>query len=260
MATVLFRKSLDTEDEYNICGNYFEIARNRYQIRDFSVVIPRYSSLPFYEELQSDMTYRGNSLIQSYKQHKYIADFQYYDDITEYTFKTWRFGDKNIPDIPLVVKGVTNSKKWNWNSLMFAKNRTDAMRIAVELSNDGLIGYQDIILREYVPLKKIEHGINGLPFSNEYRFFFYKGQEIASGFYWSIAEEAESFTAIPESATILANKISDIVKHKTSFYVIDVAEKQNGGWICVELNCGTMSGLSMIDPNVFYKNLARIFS
>ena len=61
-----------------------------------------------------------------------------------------------------------------------------------------------------------------------------------------------------EDVRDFAYKIANIVKSKTRFYAIDIARKADGGLICVELNCGTMSGLSTIQPDDFYKNLKRI--
>lgn len=255
---ILFRNSIDTRDEYDICKTVFPVLNYRSEISKGDFIIPRYSALPFYRELEQDVKNLGGQLIQSYAQHKYIADFDYYRDIADLTFETWRYGDTNIPDVPLVVKGVTNSKKWNWNTLMYAPNRQQAVKIACELGSDGLIGYQDIIFRRFEPLKKLETGLNGLPFSEEYRVFFLDGKIVSSGFYWAIAEDVDK--PVPDEALIMAEKVADRVKEHTRFFVVDVAYTAQGKWICVELNCGTCSGLSMISPVDFYESLKRMLT
>lgn len=257
MATILFRRSLSEENEYSAAAKYFSMIEYRSEIKG-GLIIPRYSSLPYYEELERDVSNMGGTLINSYAQHKYIANYSYYQDIKDFTFKSWKLGEFNIPDIPLVVKGATNSKKWEWNTNMFAENRKKAYDIASRLSKDSLVGTQDIIFKEYIPLKNIEIGLNGLPFSEEYRFFFYKNQLITGGFYWSGAETAEDYINIPPDIEEFARHISFLVKDNVNFYVIDVARKADNKPICIELNCGTMSGLSMISPDIFYGRLKEV--
>lgn len=38
---------------------------------------------------------------------------------------------------------------------------------------------------------------------------------------------------------------------------MDIAQKEDGGWVVVELNDGSMSGLSCIDPDELYNNLLK---
>ena len=152
---ILFRPDRYTEEEMSIACKYFNVYTNRTEIPDDSLVIPRYSALPYYRELEKDIDNIGSKLINSYQQFNYIADFKYYNDIQEYTFKTY-FNSEDLPDrTRFVVKGKTNSKKHEWNTRMFANNKFIAREIASELQKDGLIGYQDIIFREYVPLLTI---------------------------------------------------------------------------------------------------------
>lgn len=248
---ILFRKSLSSEDELNAAKQYFTVVENRHECR--GLVIPRYSSLPYYNELESDI--RDGTLINSYSEHKWIANFEWYDVLRKYTFDTWTTGNiAHAPqDIKYVVKGKTNSKKWRWSTQMFARNRKEAISIGSDLYSDGLIGSQGILYRRYEPLVTYEFGINGLPFTNEYRFFFLKNKLVADGFYWSIAEETDRPT--PKAARDLAEEIANIASKYTNFFVLDIAQREDHTWVLVEINCGTMSGLSMINPTVFYKNL-----
>ena len=136
---------------------------------------------------------------------------------------------------------------------MFAPTKEDAIRIGAELSLDGLIGQQDIIYRKYVPLKTFEYGINGLPFSNEWRFFFLKNKLLSYGYYWTCAEKAETYK-ISQEGLDFAQKISNLINSENyaTFYVLDIAEKAEGGWILVEVNDGQCSGLSMNNASVLY--------
>jgi hypothetical protein len=144
---------------------------------------------------------------------------------------------------------------------MFASNKKQAMIIAGELMKDVLIGPQGVIYRKYVPLKTFEIGLNDLPFTNEFRFFFYKEHLISHGYYWSSAEES-----VIDNATItldgidFAIKMAKIASEHVNFFVMDIAEKEEGGWILIEINDGQQSGLSENDPHVLYQNLRKFLA
>jgi hypothetical protein len=250
---ILFRPDRNTEEEMSIACKYFDVYTNRAAIPDGSLIIPRYSALPYYNELDRDMTDLGSKLVNTTEQFNYIANFEYYEDIKDFTFKTY-FDSKDLPDhTSFVIKGKTNSKKHEWNTKMFAINRIKAREIAFELQKDGLIGYQDIIYREYVPLMTYEYLINDLPVTNEYRFFTHHGEILSHGYYWSCAEDINK--TISQEGIDLVKKVAKIIKYANNFTVIDVAQKATGEWIIVELNAGEMSGLSLNDPDELYKNL-----
>ncbi len=249
MIQLLFRKDLGTLDEFDFCKRHFNVVENRSDILPNSLVIPRYSALPFYKELEYDVRKLGGKLINTHEQFNYIANFEYYHDIEKYTFKTY-FDPCTMPDIPMVVKGRTNSRKHQFNSLFFAKNKRDAIEISCELRNDALIGSQDIIFREYCQLKTFEILLNGLPVSNEYRLFFLGDKLICHGYYWSTARDVDK--TIDDEGLELAQKVANIVSKKNNFFVVDVAQKENGEWIVVELNSGEMSGLSLCCPDRLY--------
>jgi hypothetical protein len=63
---ILFRKDLDTEGEFEIAKQYFPVVESRMNIHD-SLVLARYSALPFYNELEEDLTYNNSKLINSYR-------------------------------------------------------------------------------------------------------------------------------------------------------------------------------------------------
>jgi hypothetical protein len=257
---ILFRKSLADDGEYEIAQKYFDVYTQRSDIPRHSTVIGRYSTLPFYKELVYDLDKNLAYLLNSYKQHKWIADFEYYNVLKEYTPETW--DDETIRyckyDGPFVVKGKTNSRKYRWNTHMFAKTKIDALKIGCELMNDELIATQGVLYRKYYPLLTYEVGLNGLPFANEWRFFFYKNHLLSYGYYWSISEYIPN--QISPKAIEFAQKIAKIASQYTNFFVLDVAETVEGKWILIEINDGSMSGLSENNPHTLYSNLKSILN
>jgi hypothetical protein len=254
---ILFRKSLSEEGELEVCHQYFNVVEHRSEVPANSLVIGRYSTLPYYDELEKDLSH--SRLINSYSQHKYIANFDYYNDVKEYTPETW-FDDNfyTCEDGPFVVKGRTNSRKYNWNKHMFAKNKRAAIDVATVLNDDLHIGCQGIIYRRYVPLKTYEIGLNDLPFTNEWRVFCYQNKILSKGYYWSSASEETIAKAVwDDNATILVKKLISIVSEKVNFYVLDIAQIVDDRWILIEINDGTMSGLSENNSHTLYRNLAH---
>jgi hypothetical protein len=254
--TILFRVSdFDSEEECKIAEKYFHISRTRSACPRDSLVIGRYSVLPYYYELVQDLQYNNSKLINSHDQHLWIANFEYYEALKEYTPETWDDNNfyRSTYEGPFVVKGKTNSKKHKWNKLMYAKDRFDATKIASELMSDMMIVEQGVIYRKYVPLKTFEIGLNNLPFTNEWRFFYLGSERLAYGYYWSSAEKTDY--QITQEGLDFADKIAKIARKYVNFFVLDIAETEEGNWILIEINEAMMSGLSEVDPDELYGNL-----
>jgi len=280
---LLMKKNVWEIEEATAAVKNFDMVTFRSAIKkrglNQDTVVCRYPcSIEDYGELCTDIKNMGGSPLNSFEQHRWIAEFEYYELLKDYTPTTY-FSGENLPDIPLVVKGSRDSEKFSWDTKMFAENAKEAKDIAYTLSNDGWIKYQDIIFREYVPLKRLGPDfLNGLPCTNEWRFFIYYDQIIDYNFYWDEIVDQEEldkkptlWSGTPEDA---ANKTSSnhainfvkmlasiiFQKKQIPFYVIDVGQKENGEWTLIELNDGGMSGLSGIDPEDFYKSLGRLLN
>lgn len=253
---IYFRTSRELEDELLVAKKYFEVVHSRMNLEN-RLVIPRYSALPFYKELEGDINSQNSSLINSYFEHNYIASFDYYYDLEKYTPKTY-FSLQEVPknsNKQYVVKGKTNSRKQQWKEKMFASNYEDLVKIYLDLSADPIIGDQGVIIREFVPLENFGTGINGLDFANEWRFFFYKENLLSYGYYWSSGDILPTKQDLDPRAIELAREIAKIASERVNFFVIDLAKTKNGDWILIEMNDGQMSGLSENDPEDLYTNL-----
>lgn len=257
---ILFRKGIQEEGEVETASKYFKVVTNRTLCKD-QLVIGRFSVLPFYRELEKDLQFNNCFLINTHDEHCWIADFLYYHDLKEHTPESWTDDNFYLArwSGSYVVKGKTNSRKYQWNTHMFANNKVDAIKIASELRQDGLIGNQGIVYRKYEPLKTLGiDNICGIPYSNEWRFFYYKKKRLSYGYYWASASNKVIHSAtIDDEGFKFANKIAEIASEYIPFFVLDIAEKEDGGWILIEMNDAQMSGLSMNNPDVLYQNLCN---
>lgn len=258
---ILYRNISDMqsfEGELQAMQRHFRCTDSRMDIPPGSLVIPRYSALPFYEELEKDVRKGGSRLINTFRQHRYVADlWNWYDDLKDITPKTW-FRPCEVPkdEGPFVLKGETNSRKFLWDVLMYAETWSDMVRVSCNLADDSLIGQQSIYVRKFVPLKTYFRSFHNLPVSKEFRFFVAFGKVLCGAFYWS--NSVEDIPAVPnvdEVPKAFLQKVLDIIGDKINFYVVDVAETETGDWIVIELNDGSQSGLSENDPDMLYSEL-----
>jgi hypothetical protein len=143
---------------------------------------------------------------------------------------------------------------------MFARNFREAVKVHSRLMEDGLIGAQDIYVRQYVELKKLGEAIGGLPLTEEFRFFIYKGRILCGGFYWDAYHDdiMEQYGSIPKVENVPESFLNEAMRRigdNVQFYALDVGRKADGNWIVIELNDGQMSGLSANSPEMLYNAL-----
>ena len=252
--------------ELEAMNKHFLTVGSRMDVCSNELIIPRYSSLPYYKELEYDVNIIDSQLINSYRQHEYVADLNnYYWDLEGITPKTWM----RPCDVPtneegsFVLKGKTNSKKFCWDTLMFAADRSKIMDVYCGLQEDSLIGCQDIYIRKFVPLYNYAISVRSLPISKEFRFFVAYKQILCGAFYWSsfaewIKEQTGSVPSADEVPMEFLKEVIGRVGDKINAYVIDIAQTVEDEWIVVELNDFTMSGLCENEPEILYSRLKEV--
>ncbi len=242
---------------------------SRMNIMAGDLVVGRYACLPFYKELAHDVYIVGAELINSYQQHVYIADMiNWYEDLKDMTPKTW-WSAQEIPlgeDGPFFIKGRTNSRKFNWNTHCFAKDRSDVGRVIAALNDDQLISQQGLAIRKFEQLHTFGYAIGGTPITMEYRFFIAYGEILTGGYYWSshVADlnEADRRTALTVTPVMydFVRQVIEKVGDNANAYVVDIGLKQDGTWMVVELNDLQQSGLSENSPAGLYSKLYSAIS
>lgn len=259
-AVILYREGDMDSRELAAAQKWFFCTPTRMAIQKDDLVIGRYSVLPFYKEQERDIKYVGASLINSFHQHSYVADlWNWYYDLKEHTPETWNQLVSLPDDCSFVLKGKTNSKKFDWETDMFAATKADASRVHSRLSADYMIGAQDIYIRRYVPLKTYIKGLKGLPITKEFRFFVLNGKILSGAYYWSShVDDIDQKPDVNEVPIDWLYKVIGLVADRIPFFVIDVAQTESGEWIVIELNDGQMSGLSENNPEELYHKMACV--
>lgn len=266
---LLFRSDEDTAEERAHAGQAsLPVVSYRSRIPPNSLVIGRYSVLPFYEELEAELALQGSRLVNTFDEHRWIANATSWaapgallSGMTPCAFTAWH----DLPEGAYIVKGRTNSRKHQWATHMFAPTRADVPKVAERLLDDPMIRDQGLVVRPYVPLRKLGEGVNGLPIVNEFRTFWLRSRPenhvvyLGAGFYWkgSHPELADQARFGMDGLHCAERAAGRIARHGAAFFTVDVAQTAAGPWIVIEVNDGQMSGLCGIDPAWFYRRLAR---
>ena len=159
------------------------------------------------------------------------------------------FGDK-----PLVLKDYVKSRKHEWHEACFIPKASDKEKLKktvekfLELQGEDL--NEGLAFREFVNFRPLtNHSKSGMPLTKEFRLFFLNGKEIFSSEYW---EEGEY-----QDFEIPHEFFGEIGKGvESNFFTMDVAQKENGDWLIVELGDGQVSGLpEKANVKQFYESL-----
>ena len=222
-----------------------------------------------YELFYNLLLEKGIQLINSPKEYaKYHLLPGWYSDFEGLTpFSVWN-ESRDIEDAlkltkglegAFVVKDYVKSRKHEWYDACFIKDISDKEETFRVINNfiyrqgDNLEG--GVVLRKFESLKSMgRHKDSGMPISEEYRVFVFKGEILISDNYWSENEEvniSEEEVNISEDEYIWIESISG--KIESNFVTIDLARKTDGKLIIMEMGDGQVSGLQQIEAYEFYR-------
>lgn len=272
MRAVILRRERGHEDEKAAMEEFFPVITSRLEVQADDLVIGRYSVLPYYDEVEADVLKAGGRMINTTKQHNWIADLGNWAGeggvLEGLTPAAWSWHEfttvlsKKFGSGPYVLKGGTNSRKYRWNTHMFAKDRKAAIDVCFRLNDDSLIGDQPIYVRPFVKFFELMKGENGLPIVREFRFFMLDGEVLAGGFYWSdqvddIKQGIYKNLLDPRSVPpAFLKDVAERIAPYAPFTAVDVAvSADQTTWLVTDVNDGQMSGLSEVDPYHLYKTL-----
>ena len=214
-----------------------------------------------YELFYNLLLGKGIQLINSPKEYaKYHLLPGWYSDFEGLTpFSVWN-ESRDIEDAlkltkglegAFVVKDYVKSRKHEWHDACFIKDisdKEDTFRVInnfIYRQGDNLEG--GVVLRKFESLKSIGyHKDSGMPISEEYRIFVFKGEILISDNYWSENEEVD----ISEDEYLWIESMAS--KIESNFVTIDLARKTDGKLIIMEMGDGQVSGLQQIDAYEFY--------
>lgn len=218
-----------------------------------------------YQYLYDGLLAKNIELINSpaeYKHCHYLPDS--YEKIESKTPKSRWTTDLNHDAIlnltsefgngPIIVKDFVKSEKHDWESACFIPNASDSSKVIatvekfLELRGESL--NEGLVFRQFEQLEFLaEHSKSGMPLTKEFRLYFANKKIVEVFDYWDEGEYGETKPELDD--------FQDIAQHiDSNFFTMDVAKKQEGDWIIMELGDGQVAGLpDHADRNKFYLNL-----
>lgn len=154
-----------------------------------------------------------------------------------------------------IVKDFVKSRKHEWYDACFIDDISDKakaeriIRNFIERQGSKLIG--GVVLQRFEKLRFIGyHEKSGMPISEEYRVFVFAGRIMIVDDYW---EPNQKILFSDEERFWIE---ASLKKLKSNFVTMDLARREDGRLIIMELGDGQVSGLQQIKPVDFYQGFA----
>ncbi|RYZ46667.1 MAG: DUF4343 domain-containing protein [Sphingobacteriales bacterium] len=156
---------------------------------------------------------------------------------------------------PVFIKGERQTNRHR-RSLSVARNEQEYGHIRSSWESDPVLGWQRMICREFVPLRKIAAAQgDALQVSEEYRVFLWKGAVAGFGPYWP-QQQHHVTGADLRAVKVLAETVAARVQ--VPFLVVDVARTEAGTWIVIELNDAQESGYAGVSRIDLWTNILAL--
>jgi len=202
-----------------------------------------------YAELESAVESRGYELLTKGYQYELLTSlpnyFERVDDMTPPAVWTWDPDIEEAWDLaqtlgkgPYILKDHMKSAKEAWLEACYVPKEATFKTfesICTELRDRrGESFANGYVVRPFVPLVQLGAHWVGMPIYEEYRLIFWKGEMIlADRYHEELGGSETDFTAF--------NALVDRID--SPFFVADVARKEDGELILIELNDGGAAGL-----------------
>lgn len=230
-----------------------------YSIEKEELCILRMGAITDYEAEFHEKLDMGLRLVNSLAEHTLASELEaWYPLISDLTPRTMVFG--TLPSAeeieahfqwPVFLKGSRQTSKHN-PELSIIQSREHYAIARQQYQNDAILHWQKPVIREFIPLLPVAGHVPGkVQPSVEYRSFWWHGECVGWGRYWSQVAayecpDAESGLAIAKVAT---------QRLGVPFLVIDFAKTRSGQWIIIECNDAQESGYAGVKPQLLWRNI-----
>jgi hypothetical protein len=210
--------------------------------------VARVGALEDYATRHAELLADGIRLVNSPEEHLQASQLPFwYPLLEDLTPKSIWFEQPPEPveveshfDWPIFVKGARQSSRHR-RALSIILD-AESFRAAMQAFRaDSILHWQQIVCREFIPLRSVEDLIpDRVPSSFEFRTFWWKGEFVGIGPYWWQGKPY----SITEAERAAAVKVAEEAAGRLSipFLVIDMAQTMDGRWIVIECNDAQESG------------------
>lgn len=156
---------------------------------------------------------------------------------------------------PVFVRGSLGSRKWyGWDACVapdaaHAKERVEKLLALRELSRGH------VLLRELLPLRRLDRVVEGFPQSRECRLFVLDAEVITFGAYWPLGDPFGALNA-RELSELHALAREAAIRTKVPWLCVDVGQLESGEWRVIETADPACCALGGVSPTNLVAALA----
>ena len=258
---ILIRETKSPEYDFNF-RNYFDFYTIHTKI-DLPVLL-HIGAIADYKEVESIINDIGMELLVSEDDHLLCSTIEKWYPLIKSKTPFTKVYEK-LPSLvemqrdftfPVFIKGNRQTNH-HTKSKCIIENSEQYEMLRRTWEDDPILSWQKAAIREYVPLQVIDSDSfpDMVPISYEFRFFYFEGELMAYGPYWTLGRKySMSEDDLKETLRLTKWAASQI---NVPFLAIDVAKTAEGDWIIIEVNDGQESGLTGVNPIVLWKNVAQ---
>lgn len=249
---------------YDFNFQQFFDCQHPYQLPSSVEAVARIGAIDNYAEFYETLHNEGIKLVHTPQEHLKCSELpHWYPLLTDLTPKSMWFSElptleqiMDVFDFPFFMKGSRQTSKHK-RSLSIIDSEATFNEAIRHYAKDPILHWQDIVCREYIPLKPIQGGDpDKIPASYEFRTFWWHGEFVGAGQYWFQADTCQWTPSEKEAALTIAREAAKRIA--VTFLVVDIALCTDGKWIVIECNDGQESGYAGLAPLQLWKNILAL--
>jgi ATP-grasp domain, R2K clade family 3 len=231
---------------------------------DEVTAVGRFGAVENYEELYGNLLECGVRLIHSPEMYQACSDLPtWYPRLAGLTPQSWWFDVApdaetagSLAGWPLFLKGSRQTSRHN-AKLSIVRTPAEYTAAISSFSKDKMLHWQQIVIRRFERLRPLvaEMG-ERIPASFEFRTFWWRGALVGAGPYFAAFTKYDWNETEKRVALDLAEDAAR--RSEVIFVVVDVAQREDGSWIVIEINDAQESGYTGIQPLTLWQNIVEI--
>jgi ATP-grasp domain, R2K clade family 3 len=244
-------------------SQFFSCRRSGQRTRAVKAVA-RLGALREYESVFQTLHDDGVTLVNSPTEHRLASELpEWYPHLVDVTPRSVWF--ERLPDAdevarligwPVFVKGARQTSKHSL-ALSVAQSPDEYARLVTGYQADPILHWQPCVLRELVPLRPVPgNPATEIPASFEFRTFWWRGQLVGAGRYWTSAQPYQWSPGERQEALAVASEVAR--RLAVPFLVVDVAQLTSGRWMAIECNDAQESGYAGVSPFAIWQAVIRL--
>jgi ATP-grasp domain, R2K clade family 3 len=241
-------------------GTYFA-CRRPYNRPEKITAIARFGAASNYLELYQQLKAEGIALIHSPEQYLLASELpRWYPLISDLTPRSlWFQNPPSAPELeqefeyPIFIKGSRQTSRHK----AALSNSLEYTQLLEHYRHDPILHWQELVCREFVPLRPVPAPPSDtIPPSFEFRTFWWRGQCVGAGSYWSAFSDYSWTSLEQQQALKIAREAA--MRINLPFLVIDVAQTIDGQWIVIECNDAQESGYAGVNALGMWQNILKL--